>query len=451
MISLDARRDWFEQLVQQGIATVDEVDEQAWLSRRRSQARAELGQLPLPTRKSESWRYTLLDGLLGQTFKPGNEEFQALLPEDIDDWLLEDTRAYRVVFANGRYVPGLKSFAELPAGVTIASMRQVLRQQPEMLSIWFGQTANHSQDVFTALNTALMNDGLFVHLARDTILDRPLEVVHLNLSMEQTALIQPTNLLVLEQGARAEIIEHYTSTGDSVYFHNGVSEILLEENASLTQLRLQEESPQAYHLHRSFVSQAAGSRYHSTAVALGAKWARQELQVRFQAENAECLTRGLYLVGKDQFSEQHLDVQHNTPANSSEHLYKGILYGACRAVFDGRILVGQEAQKTEAHLNNHNLLLSREADVVTKPQLEIYADDVQCSHGTTVGQLEAEQLYYLRSRGIRQADAMKMLCSGFAAEIFAGMENETLREQVQNRLDTILARALDETSGDQHV
>jgi len=355
------------------------------------------------------------------------------------------------VFANGRFVPGLKSFAELPEGVTIASLQQVLRQQPEMLSIWFGQTANHSQDVFTALNSALMNDGLFVHLARDTILDRPLEVLHLNLSVEQTALIQPCNLLVLEQGARAEIIERYTSTGDSVYFHNGVSEILLEEDASLTHLRVQEESPQSYHLHRSFVSQAAGSHYHSTSVALGAKWARQELQVRFQAENAECQTRGLYLVGKDQFSEQHLDVQHNTPANSSQHLYKGILYGACRAVFDGRILVGQAAQKSEAHLNNHNLLLSREADVVTKPQLEIYADDVQCSHGTTVGQLETEQLYYLRSRGIKLIEAMKMLCSGFAAEIFADMKNEVLRERVQNRLDTILVRALDETSGEKHV
>jgi Fe-S cluster assembly protein SufD len=394
--------------------------------------------LPIPTRKSESWKYTLLDGLFTQNFTPVSEEFDALQAGDIENWLFEATDAYRIVFANGRYVPALTSFAELPEGISIGSLRRALRHHPEVLSTWFGQTANHNHDVFTALNTALMNDGLFIHIEQNTVLERPVEVVHLNLSLNQPALIQPSSLLVLEQGAQAEIIERYISTGSSVYFYNGITEILLEPDAELTHVSLQEESQQAFHLQRRFLSQAKGSRYKSTALSLGGKWARDELQVRFQAEDATCQTNGLYLVGNGQYADQHLDVQHNTPANASQHDYKGIIYGSGRAVFDGRVLVNQDAQKTDAHLSNHNLLLSREGEVDTKPQLEIYADDVKCSHGTTVGQIEPEQLFYLRSRGINAQAAMKMLCSGFAGEILETIEFEPVRTYVENRLETVI-------------
>ncbi|MFO7603977.1 MAG: Fe-S cluster assembly protein SufD [Gammaproteobacteria bacterium] len=442
MTAVVEKREWLEQLLQAGAATGQETELQPWMQRRREQAIADLQQLPIPTRKSEGWRYTLLDGLFGATFAPSSQAFEALQAEDIDDWLLADTRAYRLVFANGHMVPALKSFAELPEGVTIGSLRQVLQQQPEMLSVWFGQTANHSQDVFTALNTALMNDGLFVHLKRDTVLDRPLEVMHLNLSLEQAALIQPCSLLVLEQGASAQVIERFSSSGDSVYFHNGVTEILLEEQAALTHVCLQEESREAFHLHRRFLSQAAQSRYSHTAIALGGKWARTELQARFTGQQAECHSRGLYLTGDGQLTDQRLEVQHNTPGNASQHHYKGIVYGAGRAVFDGRIVVSQDAQKTDAHLSNHNLLLSREGEVDTKPQLEIYADDVKCSHGTTVGQLEPEQLFYLRSRGINRADAMKMLCHGFASEVFEAIELDVVRDYLERRLAAVIDTAI---------
>jgi Fe-S cluster assembly protein SufD len=444
-------RAWFEQFVEQRQSQVDDSDtDNGWVNRLREKARQEISRLPIPTRKSESWRYTLLEGLFSHHFNPVYEEFQALQPDDVDEWIFRDTDAFRIVFANGRYMPAMTSFDELPDGVSIGSLRRALQHKPEVLSAWFGQTAGHTQDVFTALNTALMSDGLFIHLGRDTILERPLEVVHLNLSVDEPVLIQPSNLIVLEQGASAQIVERYISTGSSTYFYNAVSEILLEENATLNHVQLQEESEHAYHLHRRFLSQGQGSRYHNGTLSLGGKWARNELQVRFQGQNAECLTSGLYLAGDRQLLDQHLDVQHRLPSNSSQHRYKGVIYGAGRAVFDGRVLVSQDAQKTDAHLSNHNLLLSQHGEVDTKPQLEIYADDVKCSHGTTVGQLEPEQLFYLRSRGIPQQQAIKLLCSGFAAEIIETIDIPAVREYACHRLDDILHNAIGKTDGTGH-
>ena len=443
-------RAWFEQLLQQDDVTAA-TEPHAWLNKARENARAAVHTLPLPGRKQEAWRYTSIEGLLEYQFKPVNADFDALQTQDIDNWLLRDTEAYRIVFANGRFVPALRNFDTLPDGVTIGSLRHALSHDPKSLAIWFGQTANHSQEVFTALNTALINDGLFVHLTSDTILQRPIEVIHLNLGLDAPQLIQPRNLLVLERGANAQLIERYESTGDSVYFHNGVSEILLEDNAALTHYRLQQESPRAYHMHKSFLAQAAHSQYRSTSLAMGGKWARQDLEVRFQAEGAECETNGLYLVGNRQLSDQHLDVLHSSPHNSSRHNYKGILYGAGRAVFDGRILVDRNAQKTNAHLSNKNLLLTRNAEVDTKPQLEIYADDVKCSHGTTVGQLEPEQIFYLRSRGLDTTTAIKMLSLGFAGEILETIELQPVREHAERILHGLLdnvADKLDEQKND---
>lgn len=437
-------RQWFMELLQQGDSQAAAAEEtHAWLNKAREDARAALQSLPLPGKKQEAWRYTPIEGLLEHDFEPVNADFDALETEDIDNWLLPDTEAYRIVFANGRFVPALRNFDVLPDGVTIGSLRHALTHDPKTLAIWFGQTANHAEHVFTALNTALINDGLFVHIKHDTVLERPIEVIHLNLGLDVPQLIQPRNLIVLDRGANARLIERYESSGNSVYFHNGVSEILLEDNAALTHYRLQQESPRAYHLHQSFLAQAAHSQYRRTSVAMGSKWARDNLEVRFKADGADCETTGLYLVGDKQLIDYHLDVEHNHPHNASRHNYKGVLYGTGRAVFDGRILVEKDAQKTDAHLSNKNLLLSRNAEVDTKPTLEIYADDVKCSHGTTVGQLEPEQLFYMRSRGIDTTTAMKMLCLGFADEILETIELQPVRAHAERILHSLLDNVAD--------
>lgn len=406
----------------------------------REDAQRKLMQMQVPSRKSEAWRYTWLDSLFQNTFVPVSEQFAALDPDDISDWLLPDTDAYRIVFANGRHVPELTSFNYLPDGVSIGSLQAALTRNPEVLSIWFRHAATHNQDVFSELNTALMSDGLFVHLSRDARLDRPVEVIHLNLAVENPALIQPSNLLVLDKGADARIVEHYISTGDSTYFHNGITEIALEEHARLEHIILQNESRNGFHLHRRFLTQADNSHYNHINVSNGARWVRQELQADLSARQAICRTQGIYLTGDNQLCDYHLNVQHNMPGNTSEHTYKGIVYGSGRAVFDGRVLIAKQAQQSRAWLANHSMLLSRRAEVDTKPQLEIYADDVECGHGATVGSLDPQQLFYLRSRGINEQTAVSLLCNGFIQEPLMHISHAGIRAGIQNQLASLLAQ-----------
>ncbi|MBD3670492.1 MAG: Fe-S cluster assembly protein SufD [Gammaproteobacteria bacterium] len=433
-------RSWFEQLLQHEAPVTNEpavVDEE------RLAARAAVQELPLPGRRQELWRYSSVSEIFEQSFEPATEDLDVELMAESGDWLLPDTQAYRLLFVNGRFAPALSNVQELPEGVRLGSLRTALHADAQSLAIWFGQAAKHDTHIFTALNTALMHDGLFIHLAAETKLDRPIEVMHLNLAPEKPLLIQPRNLVVLERGAQAELTERYRSSGDSHYFHNGVSEIVLEEGAELEHYRLQMESNKAYHLHQGFLAQGANSRYRNTTLALGGKWSRYDLQVRFKAEGADCETNGLYLVGEHQLTDQHLDVLHDTPHNSGRHNYKGIAYSSGKAVFDGRILVAKDAQKTDAHLSNKNLLLSRRAEVDTKPQLEIYADDVQCSHGTTVGQLDPQQRFYLQSRGLDADTARKMLCIGFASEVLESIKREAIRDYTLSRMQGALDNVIE--------
>ncbi|MFP3873404.1 MAG: Fe-S cluster assembly protein SufD [Thiohalophilus sp.] len=436
-------RQWFEKLAQSG--QVDLPSEKlSWLDDARQQARQAINTLPVPYRKQEEWRYTSIDGLLKQEFQPANDPFTALQSLDIEDWLLPEMDCYRLVFANGRCVPHLSRTSELPEGVRVGSLRAALTTDPDLLATWFGQTANHSQHLFTALNTVLINDGVFIHVESNVKLDKPIEVLHLSLALEDAVVAHPRNLVVMDAGSEATLIERFVSTGQSVYFNNNLSEIILNESASLTHHRVQDESSQAYHLSNLFLSQQKQSRYRGTALALGGAWARTEYKVKFLDEEAECRLNGLYTVGEKQLTDFHLDIDHARPHCASEENFRGLLYGKGRAVFDGRILVDKDAQKSDAHLHNANLMLTRTAEVDTKPQLEIYADDVKCSHGTTVGQLDPEQIYYMRSRGIETATAQKMLCLGFADEIIDTIEIEPLRQHVHERLHGVLEQVVNE-------
>ena len=244
--------------------------------------------------------------------------------------------------------------------------------------------------------------------------------------------------MVLESGARATLVERYASPGDSVYFNNALVEVLLQDGARLQHYRVQEESINAYHISGLYVRLAGGSDYAGTCLALGGAWSRTDCNVEFSAGGASAQLNGLYVVGDRRFADFHLDVRHSVPDCASRENFKGIVLGRGRAVFDGRILVDKDAQHSDAQLSNANLLLSRNAEVDTKPQLEIYADDVKCSHGTSVGQLDPQQVFYLRSRGIPEAEARKMLCLGFAGEVLDGCTVGGLQEQVQVRLRELL-------------
>lgn len=412
-----------------------------WLETHCLLARARAQGLGLPDTKTESWRYTSLKGLMERGFGRVGESMTALQPDDLDELLIPGLDAHRVLLVNGRYLPGLSAHGELPAGVRVAGLRELIAGEPDRLRGHLNAVAEaDSQPLFTALNTAGLDDGFVLFIPRGVVLERPIELIHLSVGLDEPRVAQPRHLVVLEDAAQATLIERYVGLGDSIYCTNSVLELALGRDAALRHDRIQMESPNAFHLSALYLTQAAGSRYLGVNIGLGGSWSRTDLNCRFQGEHAECDLQGLYLAGDRQLMDHHLDVLHTQPNCTSRETFKGILYGRGRAVFDGRVLVAPQAQKTDAAMSNRNLLLSEGAEVDTKPQLEISADDVRCSHGTTIGQIEPEMLFYLRSRGLTASLARRMLCLGFAEEIIERLSSVAVRdhvsEQVGQRLES---------------
>jgi Fe-S cluster assembly protein SufD len=342
---------------------------------------------------------------------------------------------------NGRYSPHLSDLGDLPSGVRVGSLSETLAQDADALEGLLTRIAGDGSHVFASLNTVGMDDGLVLLLDRGAILERPIELIHLSVGMDQPRVAQPRHLVRLGDGAQAELIERYLSLGDSLYCTNALVEMELGRDAVLKHRRVQIESVNAFHLTGLYLLQGQNSRYAGVNISLGGAMARTDLVTRFAGEHAECDLQGLYLAGDKQLVDFHLDVRHNLPNCTSRENFKGILYGKGKAVFDGLVYVARDAQKTDAAMSNRNLVLSQNAEIDTKPQLEIYADDVKCSHGTTVGQIEPEMLFYLRSRGISASLARRMLCLGFAGEIINALGNEPLQEYVAEHVGQRLERS----------
>lgn len=410
-----------------------------WLNIQRDAAKARVDVLNVPTSKQEGWRYTSLKRLLEQGFTQ-NAEAATAPPTALEQILIPALDSHRILLINGRYVPTASVSEALPAGVQIGGLRDLLERHPDVLREPLNRIASADQSLFVALNTANLDDGFVLLLDRATQLERPIELIHLSIGQDAPRVAQPRHVIVLEDGAQATLIERYVSLDDATYCTNAVVEVSLGRDAVLKHERIQMESINAFHLSTLYLAQDANSRYQSVNIGLGATWSRTDLITRFSGEHAECDLQGLYLAGDGQLMDYHLDVEHSLPRCTSRENFKGILYGKGRAVFDGRVLVVRDAQKTDAAMSNHNLMLSASAEIDTKPQLEIHADDVKCSHGTTVGQIEPERLFYLRSRGISAPLARRMLCLGFAGEIIETLSSEALRdyisEQVGQRLES---------------
>ncbi len=411
-----------------------------WLSVQRSQAAEHFARQGFATRKDEAWRYTSLERLLEQswTLPVAHPDAGSLAHTDIDRCQIAGNAVARLVFLNGRWLSAFSSSGEVPPGLQVGSLHNMLEQHPQQLAPWLGAAACATVSSFTALNTALIDDGAWIRVAAGAHLTGPVELLYLTAG-EDTAAVHPRNVLVLEEGAEATVVEHYASLDDAACFTNSLTEVLLGGRARLEHLRLQDENPVARHISTVFVEQGESSHYQGRAVSLGGLWARSEYHNQMRHTQARCELDGLYVAGDRQLNDVHLDIGHAVPACSSREHFKGILLGRGRAVFDGRIRVEIDAQKTDAQLTNDNLLLSRDAEVDTKPQLEIFADDVKCSHGTTVGQLDPAQVFYLRSRGIAADAAQRMLCLGFAAEILENCSVNAFRNRVEQRLQQRLA------------
>lgn len=393
----------------------------------RQSARARLAALDWPGEHSEDWRFTSVAPILQTPFElaPPPRTDKESLPG------LPNPGTIRLVFINGRFASWLSTLHRAPRGLQLGSL---VDANPDVAPKSLGQIADYKEHPFTALNTSFVSDGAIVAVQNGTIVEQPIEIIYLAQPGAAPFLVQPRTLIVVGHDAQATVIERYLSAGGGVHFTNAVSEIVLLEDGRLEHVKLQQESPDAYHVANTQVVLAAKSNFTTHYLSLGGALVRNETRVRFDGERSEATVNGLYLAAGKQHVDNFTVIDHAKPNCASHELYKGILNDRAHGVFNGKIFVRKDAQKTDAKQTNKVLLLSDDATINTKPQLEIFADDVKCTHGATVGQLDATQLFYLQSRGIPLASARRLLTFAFANDIVSRLKMESLREEMEARI-----------------
>lgn len=418
-----------------------QASEAGWVSRLRENAFARFEELGFPTTKDEEWKYTNVAPLIKQGFTPSASAMGELT--ELASLAAPESKNSQLVFVNGKLRADLSSLTDLPSEVVAIELGAALvdKRFSEIAREQLARHADYIANGFTALNTAFINDGAFVYIPKNAALAAPLHLLFIAEGRENS-LLSPRVLVVAEENSSATLIESYAGIDDSRYFTNAVVEIVLKDGAKLEHYKIQREGAQALHVATTAADLGANASYDTTTITFGAQLSRHDIHVTMDHEGAECWVDGLYLVTADQHTDTHSVIDHRKPHCTSHQLYKGILDGKSRAVFNGKIFVRHDAQKTDAMQTNKNLLLSNDARVDTKPQLEILADDVKCAHGAAVGQIEEDELFYLRTRGIHPDLARNLLTYGFAEEVIGKIKIDSIREQldsaVLNRLNARL-------------
>ncbi len=386
--------------------------------------------LGFPTNRHEEWRFTNIQPILKADLKPVLHPHPATVARSVVERLSFGTR-YRLVFINGYYAENLSSVEGLPKGVRCGSLAETQNQNHDAIRDHLARYARYDDSTFTALNTAFLRDGAFIYVPDNTLLEEPIHLLFLTADADHS-LISPRNLVVIGANSQVSIVESYESLTDRPYLTNIVTEIVLGEGSILEHDKLQDEGLQAFHVSSTHVYQKGKTSFTSNSIALGGSIARSNVNAVLDGTGCECTLNGLSLSSGTQLIDNHTSIDHAQPNCQSHELYKAILEGKSRGVFNGKIFVRQDAQKTDAKQTNKTLLLSDEAVIDTKPQLEIFADDVKCTHGATVGQLEPEQVFYLRTRGIDETAARDILTFAFASDVVRRVHVEPLRNQLES-------------------
>lgn len=400
-----------------------------WLRELREGAAAVFLERELPGAKDESWRFTNVAPIAETAFAPG-EPGAVVRAGELADSVIHMDLAARLVFVNGHLAPELCDTAGLPEGVTVLPMSEALASRANVIEGRLGSLAPASEDPFTALNTALISDGVFVHVAAGVRVEHPIGIRHLAVEGESGAPVVkcPRSLVIVEEGAEATIAERYSSRADEVYLTNAVTEIFVGDGAVVKHYAINRESPKAFHVVSRNIEIGEQAHFESHAVMMGGAITRNNVTPSFVGRDSDGILNGLYIAGTGQHMDNSMRVLHNAEHCRSRQYYKGLLDGSGHGVFTGRIVVAPGAQKTDAIQSNANLLLSRDAQANSRPQLEIYADDVRCTHGATVGELDEEAIFYLRSRGMSEEMARALLVGAFARENIERMELVPVRE-----------------------
>jgi Fe-S cluster assembly protein SufD len=400
-----------------------------WVVQARESAIERFGRLGFPTTRLEQWRFTSVAPIAERAFRLAGES--AALP---DTHLVAPLSAAiaHAVWVNGRFDPELSTLQRLPAGVQILSLEQTLASNPGLVEPYLGKLALTQTSTFTLLNTAFLRDGVVIALAPGTIVEDPIEVVFASNRETHDTIGHPRLLVIAGEGSQAMILERYVGSGSA--FSNAVSEVWLDPGAVVDHYKLQEQPEDSFHIGTLFVHAARSGTFSSHSLTFGGGLVRNEVVATLAGEGIDCTLNGLYLGRRKQLIDNHTTIDHAMPHCGSHEVYKGILAERAHGVFNGKIIVRPDAQKTDAKQTNKALLLSEDANINTKPELEIFANDVKCTHGAAIGQLDEAAMFYLRSRGLGVAEARAMLVHAFAGDILNRVKIAPVREYLENIL-----------------
>jgi len=417
-----------------------------WLHALRERGITRAESLGFPTTKNEDWHFTSVAPIAERSFRAAAVSSSGVSSEgstagvvaraDLARFTFGEEKWHTLVFVNGEFAADLSSYAGMGTGVRVSSLARAIRSGTGRPERHVGKIAAFDEHFFTALNTAFIRDGAFIEIQADAVVDQPIHLIFVSEGYGESV-SHPRNLIVAARNSRATVVESYVSIRDSIYLTNAVTEISLGEGARVDHYKIQRESEKAFHVGTTQARQARDSQFHSFSLAVGGSLARTNIYTSLDGEGATCTLNGLYLADGSQHIDNQTSIEHIAPNCPSHEVYKGVLDGRSHAVFNGKVYVHPEAQKTDGKQSNNNLLLSPTARIDTKPQLEIFADDVKCTHGATVGRLDDMAMFYLNSRGIGAARARTLLTYAFAADVLETIELEPLKKELE---EMVLAR-----------
>jgi Fe-S cluster assembly protein SufD len=415
--------------------------ESGWMRDLRKASLEKFAVQGFPSTRHEEWKYTDVRPILELGAQLCERpHLNGLASSGVAEFAIPGLHGHRLVFVNGHFAPELSDIQEMPQGVTFGSLAEHIAHDSELVQEHLNQyVVKTAPTPFVDLNTAFLQDGAFLHVPQGIEIDEPIHLLFLS-KPESATESHVRNLVLIGAQARVTLVEHYASTHDAPYFTNSVTEIVVGKNARVEHTKLQMESPLAFHVASTQVQQERDVVFSSHNFDFGGRIVRNTSSAVMGGENIECTMNGLYLIAGDQHVDNHTAMDHAMPHCNSYEVYTGVLDDKARGVFNGKIFVRRDAQKTDAKQSNRNLLLSNEALVNTKPQLEIFADDVKCTHGATIGQLDEDAEFYLRARGIPKEQAHGLLVLAFASEVLEGVEDPSLRAFLENEITTRLAK-----------
>ena len=425
-----------EKLLSSFIAFENQTNIDSYVHDIRSEAIKQFESIGFPTKKLENWKYTSLKNLLNNDYSVLPQLNNVLEFKDIRKYLIDDIDSYKIIFVDGKYCSHLSETTH--EGMDICTLSAALSQSKYELIVenYFNKIAHN--DGVTSLNTAFSNEGAFIHIPKNKFVEKPVQIIHFSTGNESSLMFQPRNMIIVAENSQVQIIERHQSLSENRVFTNSVTEIYAEKKSIIDYYKIQNDNLQSSLIDNTYVNQERNSAFSMHTFSLGNELIRNNLNISQNDQFIETTIKGVTIIGDQQHVDHNTLINHNKPNCNSHQDYKGIYNNKSTGVFNGRVMVKKEAQKTNAFQSNNNVLLSDKATINAKPQLEIYADDVKCSHGCTVGQLDKNALFYLKSRGIPQKEATALLMYGFANNI---LESVKIPE-IKTRINHLIANKL---------